>query len=298
MNSEKKETTETVPVLSRGNENSQVYVSGQEEEEEDKGGVTFSDIWHMIVKHWKGLCVFTAAALAVGLIYGLAFKKPVWESKGAVIVLAKSGDSSSTSSDTTDLTVTNLNFSLSILPTVVDTMNGDTIINNIVSDVNTSGKFKKTDYEADDIKKLVKAQARTYTSLEKSLYIDIVADTSSTELSKFLVTSMLDRSMELTNQAEGYTNIFKNAIQVASNASAPVDSSMSVWKISLIAGLVGLLGGALYGIIFEMANTHVVSEKELEAITGVKNIGTIPDVSVTHKKMKTDKHRRHAEENN
>ena len=73
---------------------------------------------------------------------------------------------------------------------------------------------------------------------------------------------------------------------------------MSVWKISLIAGLVGLLGGALYGIIFEMANTHVVSEKELEAITGVKNIGTIPDVSVTHKKMKTDKHRRHAEENN
>jgi capsular polysaccharide biosynthesis protein len=47
----------------------------------------------------------------------------------------------------------------------------------------------------------------------------------------------------------------------------------------LLGLAIGLVVGVAYGIIFELANTHVVSSKEIEQMTGVKVIGNIPDLT-------------------
>lgn len=241
--------------------------------DQDEGGHTFGDIWHMMIKHWKAWAIFTVAAVAIGATYGLGFQKPKWQSTGSVILIASNDSSTTTSSDAT-ITSTNLSLSLALLPSLVDFMNDETVMNKVMTDTNT--KFSEN-YKLKDIKELVSSSARTYSSLEKSLYVDVTATSSDKELSKYLVTAVINNAYTIAQSDDSvYSKIFKDAIVPSSSASDPIDAATSTAKICLISGLVGLVVGALYGIIFELANTRVVSPKDLELLTDTKVIATIP----------------------
>jgi capsular polysaccharide biosynthesis protein len=244
-------------------------------------GITLGDLGRMINRHWKAVLAFIFASLACGLTYNYAIKKPEWKSSGSTIVIASTSDG---------VTQTNLNTSITLLPSLVAFINDDPVMSNVTYTINNmktdsgADKYSHT-YDIDEIKKLVSASARTYTNLQKSLYIDVAATTVDKTLSKDLVNTTLTEAIALANDtSQAYSHVFANTLYISSQASDVVDSSMSVTKISLIALAVGVVVGILYAIIFDLCDTRISSVKDLENLTGYKNIGSIPKVIAPKKK--------------
>lgn len=84
-----------------------------------------------------------------------------------------------------------------------------------------------------------------------------------------------------------------NGVKLVNYATTPTDTSMSKFTIVLIGLAAGLVAGVAYSIIFEVADTHVVSSKEIEADTGVKVIGIVPDIEAAYGERKHKKGKRH-----
>lgn len=256
--------------------------------EEEEKGISLADLWHMIVKHWKGIVVAFAVCVIAGLVYGFAIKQPEWSSSGTVVVLADAGTSTDEEETSTGIDSTNLSLSISLVPNVRDFMNSYTVRKEVANQINSK---HSTEYKPDDISNLVAASAKTYTSLEKTVYIDVTATTSDAELSQDLVNTMIDVAIEMANsETTGYSKIYADSIYLDSEASEAEDTSMSKKLILAIAAVAGIVIGALYGIIFELCSNKAGSAKDLEDLTGVKVIGTIPDISAEKKhKAKKDK---------
>jgi capsular polysaccharide biosynthesis protein len=241
-----------------------IIITGEEDEEKSKS--SFSGVWKSITRHWIALVVFSVVSLIGGLVYGLTIKKPVWQSQGEAIVIAKSGTGDAS----------NLDYSLSILPSVVSFIDGTYVMNNVRDATNKEyGKY----YTTTDIQKMVGASAQNYSSVEKSIYIDITAKTADKDFSMFLVNTVLTVSENIANNDSSYSLNFKDTFITASTAKEPTDTSFSNVGIALIAVLAGAVVGAIYGVIYEAADSHIVSTKNLEALTGIKNIGTIPYIN-------------------
>lgn len=214
-------------------------------------------------------------AAIFGVAYHYVIQKPVYKSVGSVILIAQS----SQTSETSEVTEANFNYSLSLIPFLVDLMNDAPVMKSVKSDLEASDIENKDKYTLDNLGDLVSTSARTYSSLEKSLYIDVTASTSDAELSPFLVTSVINNSISIANDdSSPYSTILKNSIVKAAVASDPVDSSMSLVKTIIISILTGFILGALYGVAYEMMNTKVTSPNELEAMTGIKVLAGIPSI--------------------
>lgn len=249
-------------------------VNTDNSDSEEENGVTFGDVMRMILKHWKEMIIFFLAALICGGIYSFGIQKPVWTSTGSVIILA---DNNTDSTDSGSLDSNNLNLSLNLIPSIVDFMNTGEVLTSTLEEVNES---TKNNFTYDEMDKMVTVASRTYTSTQKSLFIDINVSTDNKDLSKTIVNSVINNSIEISNDtSKSYHLAFGKRIVISTTANTPVNTAMSKVKILLIAALIGLVVGVLYGIIFELCDTRVKTIKEIESLTGVKVIGLIPDIS-------------------
>ena len=249
-------------------------VNADNSDSEEENGVTFGDVMRMILKHWKEMIIFFLAALICGGIYSFGIQKPVWTSTGSVIILA---DNNTDSTDSGSLDSNNLNLSLNLIPSIVDFMNTGEVLTSTLEEVNES---TKNNFTYDEMDKMVTVASRTYTSTQKSLFIDINVSTDNKDLSKTIVNSVINNSIEISNDtSKSYHLAFGKRIVISTTANTPVNTAMSKVKILLIAALIGLVVGVLYGIIFELCDTRVKTVKEIESLTGVKVIGLIPDIS-------------------
>lgn len=273
-----------VTPMEKSVDNHQVNDFQDEEDTDEKSGVTWSQIWRAIKKHWIGLVVSVCAGVILSSAFAFEIKKPKWSSTGSMIVLAKA-DSSSTD-DQTQITAANLSLSLSLVPTIVDIMGDSPVQSAVAKDINTS---YNSQYTATDIGKMVTVKARTYTSSERSLYIDITASTSNKDLSISLVDATITETVRLAkDKDQSYSNLL-SSLTTAHTASEPVDTSMSRATLILIGFVCGLVVGCLYGIIFEFSSKKVNTSEELESLTGVKVLGMIPDASLDSMDSKDSK---------
>ncbi|MFA6830304.1 MAG: hypothetical protein WCR67_06370 [Bacilli bacterium] len=246
-----------------------------EEQEEEKEGLSLADIWHMITKHWIGLVIIFVVCALGGGVYGLGLKKPVWSASGSVIIVydSNSDDDTKTSTVTTTDFLNSFNYVISAR----DTINDTPIMTLVTESVNA--KYS-SNYKVSQIKKLVYASARTYTSLEKSLYVDITANTSDKDFTLDLVSITLQTALSTISTDSRYT-FLKNRIFVTSTPTKDdiSDTSTSATVIIGAGAAIGLVLGILYGIIFELCSTKIGSIRDIESITGLKVIGTIPLLS-------------------
>ncbi|MFA6862220.1 MAG: hypothetical protein WCR56_07645, partial [Bacilli bacterium] len=220
-------------------------VNADNSDSEEENGVTFGDVMRMILKHWKEMIIFFLAALICGGIYSFGIQKPVWTSTGSVIILA---DNNTDSTDSGSLDSNNLNLSLNLIPSIVDFMNTGEVLTSTLEEVNES---TKNNFTYDEMDKMVTVASRTYTSTQKSLFIDINVSTDNKDLSKTIVNSVINNSIEISNDtSKSYHLAFGKRIVISTTANTPVNTAMSKVKILLIAALIGLVVGVLYGIIF------------------------------------------------
>ena len=171
---------------------------------------------------------------------------------------------------------TNLSLSINLVPTLVDFINSSSVLDDVTTQINQK---HQESFKTSDLKKMVSASARTYTSLEKSLYIDVSASTDNEVLSKDIVNATLETAIRISNDAEKpfHTNL-ANCMTISSPAGEVEDTSTSKALTLLIGVVAGIVIGMAYGLIFELCNTHVVSASEIEAMTGLNVIGVIPDI--------------------
>ena len=162
----------------------------------------------MIGKHWIGLIVCVIASLIGGPIYTFRLEKSVWTSTGSVIILADNNTSSDDTTTDSSFNGSNLNLSLALVPSIVDFMNAGDVITDTATSINT--KYSSS-YTYDPMNKTVRVTSRTYTSIEKSLFIDFSGSSSSKDLSQDIANAVIDNAIFLSNFSPS-TNVTETVV--------------------------------------------------------------------------------------
>lgn len=82
-----------------------------------ENGKTFSEYFHMLVKHWKLMLIFVFIFVLVGTTYDEFFKQAECQASGSCMVLADKSEDESIDSD-------DVNYSLILLATVNTFLHG------------------------------------------------------------------------------------------------------------------------------------------------------------------------------
>lgn len=263
--------------LSRPNENV----------EEEENGISLSDIWHMIVKHWVGLVIFLLVGFAGGFGYAKFIKKPKYQASVQLMVV------NSTSGENT----TNINLSLQKTNIAYGYLVTDEVVNSVCEkmaekkyDVYTKDSNGKdtTTFDTVEVKKLYSVSIPTFSSNSTSIFLSITSTCKEEQMAIDVCNFVVDSALELVNvpSSKGYS-ILNNSLVTMGKANYAKDTSTSTAVVSLIGALIGVVVGVGYCIIRELADTHVSSKADLEKLTGYKVIGMIPlynnDVNVEGK---------------
>lgn len=253
---------------------------GSEPNEDDgsnERSISFSQIWHMIKKHWVAIAVCTLVGLAGGVVYGRVIKKPEYQATSQVMVVNTEAESESS---------TDISGNLNIAKQQAAIAYGYMTTTEVREATCKALAPTYPDYDISDDSKKDKAMetlAKQYTvtlatvgsTSTTSIFISVTATTSEKQRSIDLANTVANVTHDLANGSGTVSSVLKNSI-VVTEAMTSTDSSTSNVVIALIGTLIGLVVGCAYAIIRELANTKVTSKFELEQLTGVKVIGMIP----------------------
>lgn len=254
--------------------------------EEEEDGITFSDIWHMIVKHWVGLVIFLLVGFAGGFGYAKFIKKPKYQANVQLMVVNSTSEENTTNINIFQKT----NIACGYLFT-------DEVVNSVCEkmaekkyDVYTKDSNGKdtTTFDTTEVKKLYSVSILKTSSNESSNVLSITSTCKEEQMAIDVCNFVADSALELVNDSssKGYS-ILNNSLVTMGKANYAKDTSTSTAVVSLIGALIGAVVGVGYCIIRELANTHVSSKADLEKLTGYKVIGMIPlynnDVNVEGK---------------
>jgi len=232
-----------------------------------ENGKTFSEYFHMLVKHWKLMLIFVFISVLVGFTYDEFFKQAEYQASGSCMVLADKSEDESIDSD-------DVNYSLILLATVNTFMQDEPVIEAVTTDLNQQGYNLTTA----DVTDMLTVEPDNYTSSSKSLYLSVTATSHDKQLSIALVNSCMDNAVEITNTNEEYT-FFKNTIVITSEATNATDISTSSTLIYLLSGFAGLFLYGIIAIILELTNVYCLDKKGIENLTDKKVLAIIPDYS-------------------
>lgn len=251
----------------------------QDNSTEEESGITLSDIWRMIKKHWVAIVICLFVGLAGGAVYGKAIKKPKYTSTGTLMISKENTELSE------DRNMAGVVYGFISTGTVKDS------VANKMIELGYSSVYKDKDGTIDTSALTYTASLPTYgSSTNTSIFITISASTSKAQMSKDLVNTVMEVTKDLCEADNSKMNIAKGYVNISSYASDSKDTSTSTLIISLIGTLIGVVVGAGYAIIRELTNVHVSSKMELETLTGYKVIGMIPkyDKEETNSENKGD----------
>ena len=237
--------------------------------EEEEKGITLSQIWRMIVKHWVALIICILVGFAGGFGYAKFVKKPSYQSSVQMMIV-NSGSTTTTAENeiaygylTTDEVATSVGKKL-----------GEKKYDIYLKDDNGNAT-ENIDVSA--VKKLYSVSIPTVVSSTTSIYLTITSNCNNKNMAIDVVNYVATSAIELVNSTSssvyGYLN---NSLTCIGTANSAKDTSTSTAVLSIIGAVIGLVVGAAYGIIRELTNTHVSSKQELETLSGYKVIGMIP----------------------
>ena len=253
--------------LSRANLDNRVAV-------EEEKGITLSQIWHMIIKHWVAIVILALIGLAVGVVYARAVKKPKFKAESQVMVLT---------SDSTLTQAQKISLSESLVRICYGYMSGpevseaalEYLVNNNKKFVNENGKAI---YDSVDFSKMYTVSMQFSTTNVPTIFIKVSATTSNKEMSIAIANAVVTVTAELCNTDGQVSSYLKDCV-VPTETDIAKDSSTSNLIIAAVGVLGGVVLGVAYAIVRELLNNRVGSKMELEQITGFKVIGMIPKYS-------------------
>lgn len=266
---------QTNPISLKSNE---IANNNQNQPEDEEKGITLSQIWHMIIKHWVALVICILVGFAGGFGYAKFIKTPKYQAS-VQLMIVNSGSTTSTADSEISLALKKTQIAYGYLTTdEVATSVGKKMAEKKYDIYlkDDSGKAT-TNVDVTSVKKLYSVTIPTVVSNTTSIYLNITSTCKTKDMAIDVVNFVATSAIELVNNTSssvyGYLN---NSLTCIGSANSAKDTSTSTALLSVIGAVIGVVVGAVYGIIRELTNTHVSSKQELETISGYKVIGMIP----------------------
>lgn len=234
------------------------------ENNQHEEGISLIDIFNILKKNILIIIISILVAIILGFIYVFTIATPTYQSK--CLVMVQFDNPTSSTSDVSN--------SLRIVATVAGFMEDDMVIDKAV------GTLKEKGIEITN--KEIKDGFNTSYSTT-SLNITVTYENENKEICDDVLNTVIKSAEHLANntlneEGEPYYPSIKNAISQIGVAGEAKDVSMSKKIVLVIFAMAGLIIGFVITFVKELLNTSVVSKEDIENITNVQVIGSIPEI--------------------
>lgn len=216
------------------------------------------DLKELLEMFWEKklqIILITAIFITIGVVYSLGFVVPKYQST-TMLLLATNSSADSTSITTTDITVNS-----KLVSTYSDLVKSDKVIRQVISNL-------AIDADEEEIRKNVSVTAKSDTEIiEINVKNEdpVLAAKIANEISKVFIDSII-------KEYYGMDNVY--VVDEAEIETEPYN--VNHIKDVAIFAFVGIVVASMYVLIVNMLDTTIKSSEDIEKITGLTVLASIP----------------------
>lgn len=228
----------------------------------------FSMFWNKKAE----ILFITLIVMVIGVIYSYFFITPIYTSK-TDLVLVQSSSSVSQTGDST-ITTTDITMNSKLVSTYSEIIKKNTVLGQVASNLNIS------DEKIESLKNNIAVKAVSDTEIIEITVKDVDPNFA-TEVANEIAKVFSEKIVEIYN----ISNIY-----LLDRAEAPTEpSNVNHMKDIVIFAFIGLVISAVYVLIGNMLDNTIKTEEDIEKITGLVVLTSIPDYETELRNLKGGK---------
>lgn len=241
------------------------------EEEIQENGLTLLDIFRMLKRRLIGILICTFVGILAGIGYLALFSSTTYSASSSIYVFYN-GSTSSTA---------DVNYGRLAPKTFCDALNGDVNIWNLIKQkAEENNLTSENPIIVPSYGRIGNSIKATYDSNLQSLQFKVRYSSEDRSLVVPMLNATLSVLEDLTETEEGgEKNVFNSfTISILDQVSdySVYSTSTSKSKVLLVATAMGIVVGLAYALIAELTSQNINSKKDLEEVSQLNIIGTIP----------------------
>lgn len=217
------------------------------------------DLKELIQIFWEKriqIILITAIFMVIGLIYTIGFVKPKYQSKTSLLLATNSSSQSSTNG----ITINDLNINSKLVSTYSDMVKGNKIPREVIKNLGM-------DLQEDEVRKSISIQARDNADM-----IDIIVKYDDPVIAQKIANETAKVFIENVKQYYKIENLYIYDEAEVDNEPYNINHKKDV----LIFAVVGIVVAFGYVLIANMLDTTIKSVQDIEKISGVTVLASIP----------------------
>ncbi len=230
--------------------------------------IDLKELFQIFWERKTEIILITIIFMVIGVIYSVGFVTPKYQSR-TTLLLATNG-SNSTRETTETITTTDVNLNSKLVSTYSTLVKSSKIIRNVISNL-------AIDTSEASIKKNV--SVKTVSDAE---VIEITVKNEDPVLAAKITNEIAKVFIENIKEFYGMENI--HVVDEAEVTEKPVN--VNHLKNIVIFGGIGLVIALLYVLVLNMIDTTVKSEEDLEKVTGLTVLASVPIYETAEDKNK------------
>ena len=225
------------------------------------------DLKELIQIFWEKriqIILITAIFIVVGVIYTVGFVKPKYQSITSLLLATNSSNQTNTNGITTnDLTINS-----KLVSTYTDMLNGDNAIRTIISNLGM-------ELQEDEVRSSISVKARDNADM-----IDIIVKNDDPVVAQKIANESAKVLIEKVKQYYKIDNLYIYDEAEVENEPYNINHKKDV----LIFAVIGIVISFGYVLIVNMLDTTIKSTQDIEKISGVTVLASIPVYDLTESK--------------
>ena len=219
------------------------------------------DLKELLEMFWEKklqIILITAIFITIGVVYSLGFVIPKYQSTTTLLLAT---NSSSDSTGTSSITTTDITVNSKLVSTYSDLVKSDKVIRQVISNL-------AIDADEEDIRKNVSVTAKSDTEIiEINVKNEdpVLAAKITNEIAKVFIDSII-------KEYYGMDNVY--VVDEAEIETEPYN--VNHIKDVAIFAFVGIVIASMYVLIVNMLDTTIKSSEDIEKITGLTVLASIP----------------------
>ena len=226
------------------------------------------DLKELIQIFWEKriqILLITAIFIVLGIIYTVGFVKPKYQSKTSLLATNSSSQSNANGITTNDLTLNS-----KLVSTYSDMVSGNKIIREVIKNLGMN-------LQEDDVKKSISVKARDNADM-----IDIIVKNDDPVVAQKIANETAKVFIENVKQYYKIENLYIYDEAEVENEPYNINHKKDV----LIFAVIGIVIAFGYVLILNMLDTTIKSAQDIEKISGVTVLASIPIYDLAETKSK------------
>ena len=227
------------------------------------------DLKELIQIFWEKriqILLITAIFIVLGIIYTVGFVKPKYQSKTSLLWATNS----SSQSNANGITTNDLTLNSKLVSTYSDMVSGNKIIREVIKNLGMN-------LQEDDVKKSISVKARDNADM-----IDIIVKNDDPVVAQKIANETAKVFIENVKQYYKIENLYIYDEAEVENEPYNINHKKDV----LIFAVIGIVIAFGYVLILNMLDTTIKSAQDIEKISGVTVLASIPIYDLAETKSK------------